>query len=192
MKGLIPAARAALRRMTGRIESRAALMSGSSSITRIIVVAIVLLLTAAGCTSVAVAAGSCTYVGVTRRANNPDSTNYFRYTCVAHTDGSLSATLDVSPMQGSICSKFITTPIIASTDASDLAITGNGITVVATAGFGLDMIDATSTKWNSFESPTADGGSRDFYEPTYGKNATVVVTNNIVSQSSFYLDFICY
>lgn len=180
MKGLIPAARAAL-------------MSGSSSITRIIVVAIVLLLTAAGCASVATAAGSCTYSSVTLGSNNIDSVRYYRYVCTAAADNSLSATMDVSPMQGRTCTKFVTTPLVAPTDASDLSLVANGITYIAAAGKGANAIDSTTVVWDYFEGNlVADGTLDGYWEPVDGKDATVTMTNNSVTLASFYLDFICY
>lgn len=144
--------------------------------------------------SMTLAAGACTYGGMTIGKNNVDSVRYYRYTCVASA-AALSAELDVTPMQGRTCTKFVTSPVSGSapTDNSELAYVANGITYIGAAGKGLNVIDSTTTNWDYFEgNMAADDSANGYYEPVDGKNGTVTMTNNAVALGSFYLDFICY
>lgn len=160
---------------------------------RAITILLIMVMALLGCGQVAMAAGSCTYSGVTLGPNNVDSVRYYRYLCTAAADNSLSATMDVSPMQGRTCTKFVTTPVVAPTDSSDLSLVANGITYIAAAGKGANAIDSTTVVWGYFEGNLAADGALDgYWEPVSGKNATVAMTNNAVTLASFYLDFICY
>lgn len=140
--------------------------------------------------SYANAAGDCVYTS--KQDSLDGKLMYIKYTCTAHTDNSLSTAFtdaEMSHMDGGYIYYLTVTPgATACTDASDLAITDEyNLTPYTAAGYGANLVDATSTTGSI---PENLGGDNWYYPVVRENNITLVMTNNAVASCIFDATFI--